>query len=247
MMRLGLVHMELSAAPLAPLHYQPRGGNSRLFNLLAETGVSVAVLRLTGLTMGEKLAAIAEAGERRIPAVLDRAERLGYPDLLDRIKLYAHHAGSAGVHFILENDYYTSCDNAEAQQLLRRSVNHPALGFGFAPLHALADGRDPGQEVRALGRGLQLAYLWDAPTRMVVGRVHEDFDPGPAEDQTPGTDQGQVDWHDYFTALSSIGFRGILNLKWLGEDGWGTEQTESAIAAAAQFCTERARMAGYGS
>src|SRR5262245_42100711 len=70
MMRLGLRCMELSARPIAPRHYCPEGENSRLFNVLAEAGVMVAVLRLTGMTFEQKIRAIADAGRRGIPAVL---------------------------------------------------------------------------------------------------------------------------------------------------------------------------------
>lgn len=244
MMRLGLVHLELSSSHLAPGHYQPDGANSRLFNLLAEAGVSVAVLRLSGMTFKEKLRAIADAGERGIPAVLDRAEKLLFPDLVDRVRTYADTAARAGVHYILDNDFYTSCDNAQAQLSLARAVRNPALGFGFAPLYALADDKDPGEEVRSLGAALWLAHLWDAPVKMVIGRAHEEFDPGPPEDQAPGARQGRVDWPEYFRALSAVKFKGILNLKWLG-GGWSSDQTESAIADAVRFCAATADEIGW--
>ena len=246
MMRLGLVHLELSSAPLAPLHYQPGESNSRLFNMLAEVGVRVAALRLTGLTYTQKLHAIAEAGDRGIPAVLDRVERLGYPDLIDRVRLYSQVAAAAGVELILENDYYTSCDSVEAQLSLAHSVRQPALGFGFAPFHAMADNRDPGDEVRALGSALRLAYLWDAPESMTTGIRREDCEPGPPEDQAPGSDRGRVDWLDYFEALASVRFRGIFNLKWLGAEGWTTEQTEEAIVRSVRFCSTMSIDAGLG-
>ncbi len=246
MMRLGLRHLELSASPLAPLHYQPDGNNSRLFNVLAEAGVSVAALRLTGLDYHGKIRAIAEAGERGIPAVLDRVEPLAFPDLLDRVRTYSFCAARAGVHFILENDSHTSCDNAEALLTVRRHIPHTALGFGFAPPHALADKRDPIEEIRSLGSALRLAYLWDASEAMVPGRDYKRFYAGPPEDQTPGNERGRMNWPEYFQVLAEVGFRGIFNLNWLGSEDWGEWQTEEAIVESVRFCGELATRAGLG-
>lgn len=246
MMRLNLVHLELASSHLAPSHYQPGVKNSRLFNLLAESGVRVAALRLTGMSYREKLHAIEEAGEWNIPVVLDRAEALAFPTLIDRVRTYALLAQHQGIQLLLENDFYTSCDNADAQLYLKRSVGVPAMGFAFAPLHALADSRDPADEVRALGESLRLAYLWDAPIGMVVGQMVEEFNPGPARDQAPGHGRGQVDWHDYFLALRAIKFRGILNLQWIGSDDWSSEETEDAIVRAVRFCANAADTAGFG-
>jgi len=244
MMRLGLVHLELSSAPIAPEHYQPGGNNSRLFNLLAEGGISVAVLRLAGMTYAQKIAAIEDAGKRGIPTVLDSVERLTFPDLVDRLRTYALCAARAGVHFILENDTFTSCDSAEAQLGLARVIQHPALGFAFAPPHALADNLDPADEIRALGPNLKLAYLWDASVGMRPVIAGESFDPGPPEHQTPGSDQGRLDWSDYFQALAEIGFRGIFNMAWLGTESWANFQIEEALRESIIYCSEMATDAG---
>jgi len=244
MMRLGLIHLELSSAPLAPEHYQPGQNNSRLFNMLAECGISVAVLRLSGMTYQQKIAAIDDAGRRGIPTVLDSVEPLTFPDLVDRLRTYALCASRAGVHFILGNDAFTSCDKAEAQLGLARVVHNPALGFAFAPPHALADNLDPADEIRALGSKLRLAYLWDASVEMRPVIVGESFDPGPPEHQTPGSNQGRMDWSNYFQALAEIGFRGIFNMAWLGSENWANFQIEEALRESIVYCSELATDAG---
>jgi sugar phosphate isomerase/epimerase len=251
MMRLQLRHLDLAAEPLAPRHYQADGNNSRLFNILAEAGVSVAVLRLTGMSYAQKIRAIADAGERGIPAVIDRVERLTLPDLVDRIRLYALCAARAGVQLILENDSLTSCDSAVAQTTLAHFIQQPALGFGFAPPHAMAYNRDPAEEVRLLGERLRLAYLWDASVSEPVAPKWSNFpdgfecafDLGPPEDQAPGHGRGRMDWSDYFTALTEVGFRGIFNLNWAGSEAWSEGRTEEAIARAIQFCGGHLRQA----
>lgn len=249
-MRLGIRHLELASAPLAPGHYNPQSNNSRLFNMFAEAGVSVSILRLTGLSYPQKLRAIAEAGERGIPAVLDRVERLTFPDLVDRLRIYSMCAAGAGIGFILENDSCTTCPDAQAQMTLSRIVRQPAMGFGFAPPHALLDRRDPAEELRVLGESLRLAYLWDASTEAAQGGsgwgIEDQFDPGPPEDQTPGNERGRMDWPAYFQTLAEIRFRGLFNLNWTGADDWDMRQIESAVQSSIQFCSAMADESGMG-
>lgn len=245
MMRLGLRCLELSARPIAPHHYSPDGDNSRLFNVLAEAGVKVSVLRLTGLSFEEKIRAMADAGRRGIPAVLDRAERLNLPDLIDRVRTYATCAEREGIHFILENNYFSGCENAHAQLTLGRIVRRPALGFGFSPPHAVVDNRDPAEEALALGGALRLAYLWDASTSLKAHHRKARLDAGPPEDQKPGSGRGRVDWGGYFRALAQARFRGLFNLRWQGGDAWSDFQIEEAISDSVGFCAEEAARAGF--
>lgn len=249
LLRLRVRRIELAAAsPSAPPadragHFVAGGANDRLFNLLAEAGATPTALRLTGLSYAEKIEAIEEAGARGFPAVVDRVETLLYPDLVDRVRVYVQCATGAGVQLVLENDFYTSCDNAEAQVALLKSLHYPpGLGFCFVPTYALLDGRDPADEVRRLGRALRIAYLRDASPRMRVGVFAPDFDPGPGEDQTPGG--GSLDWTGYFKALGEVGFRGLLGLAWEGTAGWSLERIERAVADSVEFCRGRAREAG---
>lgn len=245
MMRLGLRSIELANERIAPEHYSPDGDNSRLFNHLAEAGVSVAALRLTGLSYEEKIRAIADAGRRGIPAVLDRAERLNFPDLIDRVRTYAMCAEREGVCFILENDYFSSCDNAHALLVLAGVVRRPGLGFGFSPPHAVADNRDPAQEALELGAALRFAHLWDASESLKTYPLKARFYAGPPEDQTPGNGRGRVNWAEYFGALAYVGFGGFFNLRWQGADAWSDFQIEEALTGAVEFCSAEARRAGF--
>ena len=246
MMRLGLTHLELSGAPLASGHYRPDENNSRLFNVLAESGVSVSALRLTEMRRQQKLRAITDAGARGIPTVIDRVEHLGYPDLIDRVRLYATYAAQAGVQFVLENDLHTSCDNAEAQNSLARNVRQRSLGFGFSPFSAVADGKDPGEEVRTLGPGLRMAYLWEAPMYLAEERLYQDVAAVSINSGPAGREQVQMDWADYFQALAGVGFRGMFGLKWERLRGWTPGQTEAALIQSVRFYTSVAEQIGLG-
>ena len=246
MMRLGLVHLELSAQPGSQCHYQPDGNNSRLFNILAEAGVSVAVLRLSGMDFKQKIRAIHEAGDRGIPVVVDHAEKLNYPDLLVRLRAYSNLALQSRLRFVLENNVYSSCNDAESLGLVHRSLRHPALGLGFAPVHAVAEQKKPEQEVEALGSALRVAYLWDASPTMRAGTTMEEFYIGSPDDQTPGTLTGSVNWKAYFAALARIDFRGIFVLKWLGSPSWDAPRTEQAIIDSIAFCTRTAGETALG-
>jgi sugar phosphate isomerase/epimerase len=246
MMRLGLEQIELAARPLAPEHYQPGGDNSRLFNLLAEAGVRVAALRLTGLTYEEKIRALDDAGARGIPIVLDRVERLNFPDLIDRLRQYNLCAMRAGAQLVLENVYYTSCDTAASMRYVHKVLRQPTLGFGFAPLHAVACGLDPIEEVTVLGESLQLVYLWDVSPNLRIDHFLAHLDPGPPEEQLPGNPMGRLDWDGYFKSLAQSHFKGVFNFNCAGTDSWGQARIEGAIANALEFGQVIAERTGLG-
>jgi len=239
MMRLGLSRIELAGG-----HFHPDRDNARAFNYLAEAGVAVAVLRLTGLERGQKLRAIEEAGRRGVPAVIDRAEELLFPDLIDRTREYVLCAGYNGVYLILDNDTASDCDHATAQLALSRVVRHPALRLGFSPSHAVAGRREPADEVRALGRHLMIAYLADTPEDVVARSRREVFGEAPPVSRRPGAAPGRLDWVAYFQALASIRFQGLLNLGWTASPEPGSARTEWEIAEAIGFCAAAARQAG---
>lgn len=246
-MRFGVRHMELVPDCLAPGHFQPEGNNSRLFNLLAEAGVSIAALRLTGMDQRQKIRTIAEAGERGIPIVIDRAERLVFPDLIDRLRLYSNLAARAGAMLILENDFHTMCDNAEAQLTLSGIVRHSSLAFGFVPGAAIEDKKDPRLEVLKLGPGLRLAYLWDSPVPAELSSAgHTEPTNGKPESPLGANDHRRVDWFDYFSALAEVRFRGLFNLRWAASEGLESWQNEEALARSIGFYANEARRAGLG-
>jgi sugar phosphate isomerase/epimerase len=258
MMRLGLRNLDLAAAPVAPLHYQPGCSNASLFNHLAEAGVGVMMLRLTGLDHAEKVAAIDDAGRRGIPAVVDCVERLNFPDLVDRLHTYSMCCARAGVQLIIDNDVSTSCSSAAAQMELLHVIRHGALGFAIAPPHTLADDLDPADEVRSLGNTLKLAYLWDASSRsrnsvrpMPPPLLEEnqtlfgDLGLGSPEDQAPGGSGGRLDWQRYFAALAEIRFGGLFNLNWTGAEAWETDQVEQTLGQAIRFCSRAAAQFGF--
>lgn len=236
MMRIGVRPIELAADPIAPGHFEPGRDNSRLFNLLAEAGVRVVALRLDGMEYKDRLHAIELAGERGVPAVVFGAEMLGYPDLIDRIRCYLHTAARVGVHLVLENDYYSYGDNAEALRTIGQAVGIEGLGFAFAPVYALADKKDPFEEIAVLGRDLRVAYLWDASAAMKVGEAVSQFDPGSIEDQAPGLGEGSVDWPRYFQALAAVGFRDVLCLRWSPIERTPDERVEAALDRAIDYC-----------